>query len=85
MTHWNRQEIRRQKSEPVTLTEKGKPANSALERLAAVTENRRGRAVSAPQPKASGKPQPYQWRPVKQDEPEEKHRLQRGRKISKSP
>ena len=36
-----------------------------------MTENRRGRAVSAPQPKASGKPQPYQWRPQKQDEPEE--------------
>lgn len=81
----NRQETPpSKKSEPVTLTDKVKPANSALERLAAVTENRRGHVASAPQPKASGKPQPYQWRPQKQDEPEEKAPVTRPKDIKKA-
>ncbi|MEM8182856.1 DNA polymerase III subunit gamma/tau [Morganella morganii subsp. sibonii] len=81
----NRQETPpSKKSEPVTLTDKVKPANSALERLAAVTENRRGHVASAPQPKASGKPQPYQWRPQKQDEPEEKTPVTRPKDIKKA-
>ena len=72
------------KSEPVALTDKVKPANSALARLAAVAENRPARAVSAPKSKTPDKPQAYQWRAQTQDVIEEKTPVARPKDIKKA-